>query len=137
MTRALTGRRPVRPAADDDFETKMSHFIKDYFRSLCRTKCYYWKVFSPSFNNTSEQNSHDKHVLDNVNRFYISSLINNTVTNKSKTLSSIICIRFSNTHKMKLGLLPSTFLFYDFCHLVGCFSNEFTFLYELEFSLSV
>ena len=28
------------------------------------------------------------------------------------------------------------FLFYDFCHLAGWFSNGFTFLYELEFGLS-
>ena len=41
VARALTGRRPVRPAADDDFDTKMPQLIKDYFLSLCPTKCYY------------------------------------------------------------------------------------------------
>ena len=34
VTRVLTGRRPVRPAADDDFETKLLNVSKDAVKKI-------------------------------------------------------------------------------------------------------
>ena len=63
---------------------KKLYFIKDYFLPLCPTKFYYWKVFSPNFNNISEQDCTDKSVFSWVKRLNYSSPINNTITNKIK-----------------------------------------------------
>ena len=89
----------------DDQWIKRLYISKSY--PLFPTKSYYWSVFSPVCNEFLEQNCLDKPLSNKIKIIIHFSPMNNTVSNKIKTLSSAICYRPTNGFKTKMALLSS------------------------------
>ena len=80
---------------------KRLYFIKNYFLALYPTKFFHWKVFFLTFSNISEKNCLDNSVFNNVNRLDHSSLMNNTVANKTKHFPQLFSLSQQILLKLK------------------------------------